>query len=135
MEIKLNIGDSKTGKTLKKEVKDDDAKHFLGKKVGEVVKGELMDLSGYEFEITGGSDHCGFPMRKDVMGIARKRVLITGGVGSKYKRTGMRRRRTVAGNTVYEKTAQLNLKITKHGKNPLFDEKKDAPAEETPKDA
>ena len=30
----------------------------------------------------------------------------------------------MAGNTVYEKTAQLNVKIIKAGKTPLFEEEK-----------
>lgn len=125
MEFKLNIGDPKTAKTVKKELKDEAAKPLLGKKIGDHIKGELFDLSGYEFEITGGSDYCGFPMRKDVEGIARKKILITNGIGSRHTEGGIRKRRTVAGNTVHEKTAQINLKVLKHGKNPLFEEKSD----------
>ena len=125
-EFKVNIG-SKDGKTHKVEFKGDDAKIFIGKKIGDTIK--LPDFSGYEFEIVGGSDYCGFPMRKDVNGPARKRVLITGGVGLHSKRNGMRIRKTVAGNTVYEQTAQINLKVLKAGKKALGEEP-EAPAEE-----
>jgi small subunit ribosomal protein S6e len=137
-EIKLNIGDPKTGKTYKLEVKDDQAKPLIGKYIGQKIKGELIDLTGYEFEITGGSDSCGFPMRRDARGPGRKKVLITGGVGLNSKRKGMRKRRTVAGSTIYDKTAQINLKILKMGSKPLAPEeekKEEAKAEEKPKEA
>lgn len=127
MEIKLVIADPKTGKCFSKEVKED-AKRFSGMKIGDTVKGELMDMTGYEFLITGGSDHAGFPMRRDVTGTARKKILAVSGVGiSKQKRKGMKQRRNVAGNTIYDKTAHVNLKITKYGKQPLpFQEGKEA---------
>ena len=118
-EIKLVISDPKTGKSIQAEAKDDAAKGFLGKMVGETIKGELLDFTGYEFQITGGSDYCGFPMRRDLPGIARKRLLITGGIGLNSDRKGMRRRKTVCGNTIWEKTAQISLKVVKAGKDPL----------------
>lgn len=127
MELKANIGGS-SGKTLKKVFNEEEAKHFIGKKIGSLIKGELIGFPGYEFEITGGSDYCGFPMRKDVLGIARKRILTTKGFGNKKpKRKGLRYRRTVAGNTVFSKTSQLNLKVVKAGPVPLFEDKKNAP--------
>jgi small subunit ribosomal protein S6e len=133
MDFKLNIGDPKSGKTHKKDLTGDDAKFLSGKKIGEKIKGELIGLTGYEFEITGGSDFCGFPMRKDVRGSQRKKILIVNGVGTRHTRAGMRLRRTVAGNTIYAKTAQINLKILKQGKSPL-DAAPDADAPtETPK--
>jgi ribosomal protein S6E (S10) len=36
---------------------------------------------------------------------------------------GRKIRKTVAGNTVYANTAQVNLKVLKHGHAPLFEEK------------
>ena len=117
-EFKLTIADPKTGKCLQKTVEGDTAKGFIGKKIGEIVKGELMDLTGYEFEITGGSDNCGFPMRKGIAG-ARKRVLIGKGIGFKGSSKGIRRRKTVCGEAINEKTVQINLKITKKGKAKL----------------
>lgn len=131
-QIKLNIGDPKSKKTLSKEVKDQDAERFFGKKIGDKISGELIELPGYEFEITGGSDFAGFPMRRDVSGTQRKKVLIVSGVGIRKNRKGRRARITVAGNTVFDKTAQVNLKVVKSGKTPLFEEEK--PAEEAPKE-
>jgi small subunit ribosomal protein S6e len=126
MEIKVNIGDAKTGKTYKRTIAEDDAKLFFGKKIGDTLKGELIQAPGYEFVLAGGSDYCGFPMRRDVDGSLRKRILITSGVGLRTNpRAGRRVRKTVAGNTVFANTAQLNLKITKYGSQPL-----EAPAAE-----
>lgn len=134
-QFKLNIGDPKTKKTLKKEVDQAQAKNFVGKKIGDTIKGELLDLPGYEMQITGGSDNAGFPMRKDVFGIQRKKVLIVSGIGIRKNVKGRKVRRMVAGNTIHEGTAQINLKITKSGKTPLFEEPKqeEAPKEESPK--
>jgi small subunit ribosomal protein S6e len=135
-EFKLVISDPKKGKSIQKELKDNNARALVGKKIGDVIKGESIDFSGYEFQITGGSDASGFPMRKDVEGSARKRITAVKGVGVKNKlrkpnpkkkgwRTirGMRLKKNVAGNTVHEKTAQINVKIIKEGREPLFEEK------------
>ena len=121
-EFKLVIG-LKSGKCVQKEAKDAAAKKLIGMKIGDKVKGEDVGLDGYEFEITGGSDYCGFPMRKDVQGAARKKILAVVGIGLKKKGKGVRQRKTVCGNTIHAKTSQVNLKVLKEGK-----EKLDAPA-------
>jgi small subunit ribosomal protein S6e len=135
-EFKLVISDPKTGRSVQKEIKDDSAKPLLGLKLGDTFKGESVDLPGYEFQITGGSDYAGFPMRSDVVGQARKRITAVKGVGvlnklrkpnpkNKGWRTmeGMRQKKTVAGNTIHVKTAQVNVKITKMGRDNIFPEK------------
>ena len=119
MEIKVNIGDPKSGKTFQRTIAEDDSKTFFGKRIGDAIKGELIGAPGYEFTITGGSDYCGFPMRRDVEGTLRKRILLASGVGLRTQRQGCRMRKTVAANTVYARTAQLNLRVTKHGKESL----------------
>jgi len=119
-DIKINIGDNQAKKTYNKTIDADTLAPLIGKKIGDVVSGEIFDLAGYELTITGGSDNCGFPMRKDVNGFAKKKILIVGGVGLRNtKRKGKRVRKTVAGNTVYEKTSQINLKVTKYGAEPI----------------
>ena len=122
MECKLVLGDPKTGKCYQREVKDDAAKAFVGLKIGDKIRGELFDLTGYEFEITGGSDHCGFPMRRDLDGSARKKILSVQGVGVTRREKGIRYKKTIAGNTIHDKTAQVNLKILKHGPQKLAPE-------------
>ncbi len=132
-EFKIVIG-AKDGKSYKREVKDTDARPFLGKKIGDAVKGDGFGLTGYEFEIKGGSDDCGFPMRRDIPGTGRKKILAVSGVGLKKKRKGQRQRKTVCGNTIHGKIVQINLKVTKEGKEPLGGAEKpaeaQAPAEE-----
>ena len=120
--VKIVIADPKTGKCYQKEIEDDS---FLGLKIGDKIKGNSFDFAGYEFEITGGSDSCGFPMRKDVEGSGRKKILVVSGVGAKEKNKGQRQRKTVRGNTISGKVNQVNLKILKYGATKL-----DAPAED-----
>lgn len=128
MDIKLVLGDPKTGKCYQREAKDDTAKVFIGMKLGDKIRGELIDLTGYEFEITGGSDYCGFPMRPDLEGTARKKILSVEGIGVTKIAKGIRYKKTICGNTVHEKTAQINLKILKHGSQKLGGEEKAAEA-------
>jgi len=119
MDIKLVIG-LKDGKSVQKVVKTDDAKRLVGLKIGESFKGESMNLSGYEFMITGGSDIAGFPMRRDVLGTGRKKIWSTKGVGIKdIVGKGTRIRKNVGGNTISTNTVQVNVKILKEGKSPL----------------
>lgn len=125
MEIKLNMGDPKNGKTAKAVLAAENIKPLLNKKIGDHVKGDDIGYAGYEFEITGGSDYCGFPMRKDVMGTMRKKILIVEGVGLRKNLPGRKVRKNVAGNTIYANTAQVNLKVLKYGEKPLFEEKKE----------
>lgn len=124
VEFKVVISDPKTGLSVQKEVKEPAAKAFLGLKMGDTLKGEIIDLQGYDFEITGGSDFCGFPMRKDVMGVGRKKILAYVGVGVRKQVKGMLQRKTVCGNTVHAKIAQINLKANKIGSADIFTEAK-----------
>ena len=118
-EFKLVIGDPKTGKSTQIVVSDDNADKLINKKIGDKIKGELLDLPGYEFEITGGADYCGFPMRKDIEGPVRKKVLLVSGVGIRNKEKGIRKRKTVCGNTIHDNITQISMKILKYGKKPL----------------
>jgi small subunit ribosomal protein S6e len=129
-EFKIVISDPKTGKSYQREVKEPDSRKLFGQKIGDHVKGEIFGLTGYEFEITGGSDYCGFPMRRDVIGTARKKILSIKGTGVQGLDSGERVRKTVAGNTVFENTSQVNLKVLKAGREPLEPKKEEAAKEE-----
>ncbi len=118
-EFKLVIGDPKTGKCHQIVVSGDNANVFLGKKIGEQIRGEAIDMPGYEFEITGGADYCGFPMRKDIEGPIRKMIFITNGIGIRNKNKGVKYKKTVCGNTIHEKVTQISMKVLKHGKKAL----------------
>ncbi len=128
MPMKLVFG-LKNGSTANKELADADAKALLGKKIKDHVKGEAIGFPGYEFEVAGGSDYCGFPMRWDVQGFQRKRILAVKGVGLKKTANGIKHRKTVCGNTIHPKISQVNLKVIKEGPAPLAPPK-EAKAEE-----
>ena len=117
-EFKLNIADPKTGKCYQRTIGEPSIESFIGLKMGEKINGDSFDLKGYEFEITGGSDSAGFPMRKGVQ-TARKRVLAERGAGFRKVIKGLKRRKTVCGETITNKMIQINLKILKHGEQKL----------------
>ena len=101
---KLNIsgGSEGPGKGLSKLIEIDETKfRFEGQKIGSTIKGGLIGFPNYEFKITGGSDSSGFPMRKDVQGPVKKKILVKKrGIGYKPKRKGQKRRKTVRGNEI-----------------------------------
>ncbi|HLC96772.1 MAG TPA: S6e family ribosomal protein [Candidatus Nanoarchaeia archaeon] len=117
---------SEKGTSYQKEVKDEQAAPFIGLNIGEKVNGDAIGASGYELQITGGSDHCGFPMRSGILGV-RKRISLYGGVGfsglgRKGKRMdGMKKRKTVCGHKINETITQINLKVIKAGSKGLAD--------------
>ncbi|RMF05823.1 30S ribosomal protein S6e [Candidatus Woesearchaeota archaeon] len=126
VEFKLVISDPKTGKTVQRVLSEEQSDALIGMSIGDNFKGDLVGLAGYEFVITGGSDYCGFPMRKDVPGTLRKKIYAVGGVGiNKTKGKGIRTRKRVAPATIHAKTAQVNVKIVKKGKEDLFAEPKE----------
>ena len=127
MPSKIVIG-TKQGKSLQKEISDEQLQIFVGRKIGHKVTGEEVEFPGYEFVITGGSDIAGTPMRGDIEGSAKKQILCVEGIGIKRARKGIRQRKRVCGNTVSDKISQINLKITKEGSEPLI--KEEAKAEE-----
>lgn len=121
---KLNIsgGNTGPGKGLSKLITIDEKKiRFDGMKIGETIKGGLIGFPNYEFQITGGSDSSGFPMRKDVHGPVKKKILVSKrGIGYKPKRKGQKKRKTVRGNEISYDMTLLNLKVIKYGEVELF---------------
>ena len=111
-EFKITISDPKTGKSYNKVM---DTEIFKRKKIKEKLPGDSLGLKGYELEITGGSDTSGFPMRQDLEGVSKRKALLTGGVGVNIERNGAKIRKTVRGSEISLETAQVNLKIVKHG--------------------
>ena len=119
VDFKIVISDPKKGHSKQIEVKEPDSKRLIGLKIGDTVKGELLGLSGYEFEITGGSDYAGFPMRQDVSGVSRKKIFTTKSIGVQTPERGVKLKKSVAGNTIHAKTVQINMKMTKEGKEAI----------------
>ena len=112
------INDTKDGMSYQTPVSGHHANSLIGKKIGDVVDGIFVGLPGFKLEITGGSDKDGFPMRKDLPGPRRKKLLMTRGIGFRDKKGGIRRRKNVRGNTIAPDTLQINMKITQHGMKP-----------------
>ncbi len=133
MEFKVVISDPATGKAYQKVVSGANANKLIGKQIGDVINGTLVDLPpDYELQITGGSDKDGFPMRPDLPGTGRKRILLSGGVGYRPKEKGVRKKKTVRGRVISKDIVQINVKVVKHGKIPLeeFFKKKEEESEE-----
>ena len=103
----------------KVDVKDHHANTLIGKRIGDEVDGIFVSLPGYKLQITGGSDHDGFVMRKDVEGRNRRRLLLSKSIGFKPRKKGIRKRRTVCGNTISEKISQIDMKVIKSGAKPI----------------
>jgi len=120
-EFKAVIADPKSGKTYKKDISGQFANSLVGRKLGEEIDGLYVGLPGYKLSITGGSDKDGFPMRRDVPGPRRRRILLSGGVGFHAPRHGMRKKKTIRGNTISPDTLQLNLKIIVRGPKSIED--------------
>lgn len=114
----LNIG-TRTGKTYKIEIGQEKIIYIKGKKIGDEIEGDPFGLPGYVLKLTGGSDNSGFPMRPDVHGSGKKKVLLSSPPGFWPSREGERRRKTVRGNTYSEEIVQVNAVITKEGSIPL----------------
>ena len=117
--MKVVVSDPETGKSYQKELDKNQVKAISGVKLGEVIKGDIIGLNGYELLVTGGSDKNGFPMRADLHGSAKKKLLLSTNPGFKPKRKGERRRKTVRGNTIAEDIAQVNTKVIKKGSKSL----------------
>ena len=129
-DFKLTISDPKTGKSVKKDITGGAADALLLKDVGDKVAGDMLGFLGYEFELTGGSDSAGFPMKKSIRNVARKNIFTYKGVGfsgrDRWGKTqhGLRVKKTVAGSRVSPQTTQVNLMILQEGPQTLFTEEK-----------
>jgi len=120
--FKLTISDIK-GKSVSKELKDSDANPLLGLQLGNETDASVIGLTG-KLKLTGGSDKSGVPMRNDVHGAARKKVLLSKGVGLQDAEYGQRKRKLMRGNTISEEIYQVNCKFD--GELPV-----EAPTEES----
>ena len=119
VEFKVVVNDTKNGKSHQVPVSGHHANSLIGKKIGDEVDGIFISLPGYKLQITGGTDKDGFPMRKDFPGIGRRRLLLTKGVGFKPKENGLRRKKSIKGNTVNQNIVQINMSVTKYSSKPI----------------
>lgn len=92
-------------------ISGDKAQQLLGLRIGDRFDGSIVGLPGKILEIRGGSDSSGFPMRPDIPGGVKKRVLLSTPPGFHPRENGERRRKTVRGNVIVEDTVQINTVI------------------------
>jgi len=135
--FKIVLSEPKSRKAYQKEV-EQKAAGLLGKKIGDTVDGGTLGLSGYKIELTGGSDKDGFPMRRDVDGAAKKKILLSAGPGFHPDWPGKRKRKSIRGNTVSEAITQINAKVVQAGGKTIEESwniKAKEPAKEKPEAA
>lgn len=91
------------------------AKSLIGLKIGDKIDAGIIGLKG-SLLITGGSDSSGFPMRPDIHGGVKVKILLSGPPGFRPRKRGERRRKTVRGNTITADIVQINVKWIKEEK-------------------
>ncbi len=128
--FKIIISDPDSGTSKTVELEETHAVPLIGRRLGEILDGAIVGLSGHKIQITGGSDKDGFPMKPSVHGGVRRRIILGGGVGFNPKDKGERRRKTVRGNVITDEIVQINMKILERPK-PAKETKKKKEKEET----
>ena len=121
VEFKVVVNDTKDGKSYNVTVSGHHANSLLGKKINDEVDGIFVSLPGYKLQITGGTDKNGFPMRNDLPGSTRRRLLLTKGHGFKPEENGKRKKKSVRGSTINQDIVQINMKVTKHSSKSIKD--------------
>ena len=117
--FQLNIGNPESGKSYKTVVEGAKASSLIGKRISEEVDGNPLGFPGYVFKITGGSDKDGFPMRSNLDGPIRKKILATKSQGFIISKKGMKKRKLVRGNTISDDIYQINVRIVTMGKKKI----------------
>lgn len=135
VDFKVVVNDTKKGKSHNVQVSGHHANSLIGKKIGDEVDGIFISLPGYKLQITGGTDKDGFSMRSDLPGVGRRRLLLSESKGFRPGERGMRKKKTVRGNTVSQDIVQINMKVIKHSSRSIDQliktEAKEKPKEET----
>ena len=130
----LIVSNPADGTSQRVELDDQQLRALYGTRIGQVVEGAVAGMQGYKIKLTGGPDKDGIPMRADVHGSAKARVILSGGVGYKPKNKGDKKRKVVRGNTVSTETTFLNFVVVEAPKGKKRAKKEpveaEAPAEE-----
>ena len=129
VEFKAIIADVKDGKSYQTTVSGQHANRLMGMKIGDEFDGLFVSLPGYKLKITGGSDKDGYPMRNDLPGQQRKKIVLSGGTGFHPVNEGQRRRKYVRGNTISADIVQINLTVTSYGPRQIEDQLKQEESE------
>jgi len=114
VDFKVVVNDTKKGKSHQVQVTGHHANSLIGKKIGDEVDGIFISLPGYKLQITGGTDKDGFSMRTDLPGMGRRRLLLSKSKGYNAIEGGMRKKKSIRGNTINQDIVQINMKVTKY---------------------
>jgi small subunit ribosomal protein S6e len=113
--FKVVVSDPKTGKSIQVQTKDES---LIGKKIGDIIDGSIINLDGYKLRITGGSGFEGAPMVNYVEGMGKKYVWYN-------ENKKVRIKKLVRGNTISPEIVQINTKIEEYGNkdfNQIYEE-------------
>jgi small subunit ribosomal protein S6e len=122
----LIVSDPAAGTSQRVEIDASRMGPLVGTRIGQTIDGALAGMQGYKLKLTGGTDKDGIPMRPDVHGSAKARIVLSGGVGYSPKNRGEQKRKVVRGNTVSQETTFLNFVVAEA---PKARKKKEAKAE------
>ena len=133
VDFKAIVNDVKTGKSYNVAVSGHHANSLIGVNIGEVVDGVFVGLPGYKVKITGGSDGDGTPMRADLPGNKRVKLLLSDGKGFHEVYHGERKRTAIRGSAISAEIVQINMCIAEYGPKSIEEcfnpSEGDAPAE------
>ena len=115
VEFKAIVNDVKTGKSYNVTVSGRHANSLIGVNIGEIVDGVFVGLPDYKLKITGGSDGNGTPMRKDLPGTKRTKLLLSESLGFHEKYPGQRKRVAIRGSAISAEIVQINMCVAEYG--------------------
>lgn len=118
-DFRIVVSDSKTAQAYQVTVTGAAASKIIGKNIGDTISGDIAGLGGYTLKLTGGTDKDGFPMRPDLPGPARRKILVAGGVGFHPKADGVRMRKAMRGREISSDVTQINTVVVEYGQKPL----------------
>jgi SSU ribosomal protein S6E len=118
MDFRVVVSDPKSGKAYQVELKDPGAGKLLGKHIGDKIEGDILGMPGYSMQVTGGSDREGFPMRADLPGTKRRKILLSTGTGYHPVAEGKKKRKSIHGRDISPDVGQINVKVVESGPNP-----------------
>ena len=117
--MKIVIGDPKTAKSYQTELPKEKEALLFGKHIGEELDGSIIGAAGFKLKITGGSDKDGFPMKSDIGGIGKKKVVLSKGVGFRSEPPDVRKKKMIRAGTVSDSISQLNVVVLESGPTAL----------------
>ncbi len=140
-DFRVVVSDTKAAQAYQVTASGAAANKFIGKSIGDTVSGDAVGLAGYTLKLTGGTDRDGFPMRGDLPGPGRRKILVAGGAGYHPRADGVRKRKAMRGREISSDIAQINAVVVEYGQKPLGEifpkkeEKKEEAKEEKKKEA